>query len=159
MPIRIVKPSLPYAKPSPYRRVRASDLPPIMAPGAPRPHVPLTLLVKEWDYFPDDRAAMVDEEPPGPDADDICRIAAVVHALCSRDGIPIPDWVWKHRSEVPIAWDRTCVMRGFIWDRTVENAPPACEYHNVWFDYQFISSTGDRAARLAARQDEAKEPD
>ena len=142
MPVRIIKPSVSHAKPSAYRRVRASDLPAIMTPGAPRPHVPLTLLVKEWDYFPEDadRAAMVEEEPAGPDPDDLCRIAAVVHALCARDGIPIPEWVWQHRSAVPIAWDRSCVMEGFIWERTMENAPPECEYHNVWFDYQFISS-------------------
>lgn len=120
MPIRIVKPAASYGEVRSYRRVRAADLPPIMAPGLPRPHVPLTLLVKEWDYFPDDRAAMIEDEPAGPDPDDLCRIAAVVHALCDRDGVPIPDWVWKHRSKVPIAWDRTCVMRGFIWDRTKE---------------------------------------
>ena len=147
MPIRIVKPSPSYAKPSAYRRVRASDLPAIMTPGSPRPHVPLTLLVKEWDYFPEDRTAMIEEEPEGPDPDDLCRIAAVVHALCARDGIPIPDWVRRHRSEVPLAWDRSCVMHGFIWERTVKNAPPACEYHNVWFDYQFISSERRRITR------------
>ena len=118
-----------------------------MTPGAPRPHVPLTLLVKEWDYFPDDRPAMIEDEPEGPDPDDLCRIAAVVHALCDRDGVPIPDWVWKHRSPVPIAWDRSCVMHGFIWETTVANAPPACEYHDVWFDYQFISAERRRVTK------------
>lgn len=38
-------------------------------------------------------------------------------------------------------------MHGFIWERTVENAPPACEYHNVWFDYQFISSERRRITK------------
>ncbi len=118
-----------------------------MTPGSSRPHVPLTLLVKEWDYFPDDRAFMIEDEPVGPDADDLCRIAAVVHALCERDGVQIPDWVWEHRSVVPLAWDRSCVMEGFIWERTVEHAPPACEFHNVWFDYQFISTERRRVTK------------
>ena len=118
-----------------------------MALGSSGPRIPLTLLVEEWDYFPDDRTTMIRDEPVGPDADDLCRVAAVVHALCDRDGLPIPDWVWVHGSAVPIAWDRSCVMHGFIWERTVENAPPACEYHNVWFDYQFISSERRRVTK------------
>lgn len=147
MPVRIVKSSSSHGVAPVYRRVRAADLPAIMTPGSSRPHVPLTLLVKEWDYFPEDRAFMIEDEPVGPDADDLCRIAAVIHALCERDGAPIPDWVWEHRSEVPLAWDRSCVMEGFIWERTVEHAPPACEYHNVWFDYQFISTERRRVTK------------
>lgn len=90
---------------------------------------------------------MIRDEPEGPDAEDICRIAAVVHALCDRDGVRIPDWVWEHTSAIPLAWDRSCVMRGFIWEQTVANAPPACEYHNVWFDYQFIASVRRRVTK------------
>ena len=62
MPIRIVKPAAPYSDVSAHRRVRATDLLAIMVPGSSRPHVPLTLLVKEWDYFPDDGAAMTEDE-------------------------------------------------------------------------------------------------
>lgn len=147
MPVTVFK-SLPSDGRAPvYRRVRAADLPSLMAPDGPRPHVPLMLLVKEWDYFPGERERLIEDAPAGPDGGDLCRIAAVVHAMCDRDGVPIPDWVWQHRSEVPIAWGRSCVMQGFIWEQTLANAPPACEYHNVWFDYQFISSVRRRITR------------
>lgn len=138
----------PSFTPAPvYRRIRATDLPALMQENARRPHVPLTLLVKEWDDFPSERESMINEAPSGEDADDLCRIAAVVHALCERDSLSIPDWVWEHRSEVPIAWDRRCIMQGVVWDQTIENAPPACGYHNVWFDYQFISSARQRVTK------------
>ena len=130
-----------------YRRVQAADLPALIQRDDLRPHLPLTLLVKEWDSFPGERAAMIEASPSGDDSDDLCRIAAVVHALCERDDVPIPDWVWEHRSPVPIAWDRSCLMTGFIWEQTIANAPPACEFHNVWFDYQFISSARRRVTR------------
>ena len=147
MPVRIYKPPIRERAPV-YRRVRAADLPPIMGPEWPREHVPLTLLVKDWADFPDQREAMVGDAPVGDDSDALCRIAAVVHALCDRDGIEVPDWAWGHCSDHPIAWGRSVPMRGFLWDQTIANAPPACEHHNVWFDYQFISAerrriTGD----------------
>lgn len=146
MPVRVFK--SPIREPaSVYRRVRAADLPLAMGPNSPREHVPLSALVKDWEDFPAEREAMIADAPIGEDADDLCRIAAVVHALCDRDGAAIPDWVWGHRSEAPIAWGKGVPMAGFIWDQTIANAPPACEYHNVWFDYQFISSARRRVTK------------
>ena len=146
MPIRVFKPPLRERAPV-YQRVRASDLPAVMGPGSSREHVPLTCLVKDWEDFPGEREAMIAEAPAGENPDDLCRIAAVVHALCDRDGVAIPRWVWENRSEDPIAWGRSVPMAGFIWDQTIANAPPACEYHNVWFDYQFISSARRRVTK------------
>lgn len=120
--------------------MRASDLPALMAEDCPREHVPLTLFVKDWEHWPDSRGEMVADPPAGGDADDLCRIAAVVHALCERDCHPVPEWVHPHRSDRPLAWGRNFPTSGGFWDRMVANAPPACQYHNVWFDYQFISS-------------------
>ena len=68
------------------------------------------------------------------DGADLPRIAALVHALCDRDGVPVPGWVWKHRSRRPIgltdrsplASDHEGVLRA--------GAPSACAYHRVWFD-------------------------
>ena len=154
MPVRVFKPPLSELAPV-YSRVRAAALPAVMAEGGSREHVPLTLLVKEWDDFPEEREEMIAEEPAGGDLGDICRVAAVVHALCDRDGVSIPDWVWRHRSPVPIAWGRSVPMTGFIWEQTIANAPPACEHHNVWFDYQFISS----ARRRVTKDDYQQLPD
>jgi len=97
--------------------------------------------------FPGEREAMIAEAPSGENTDDLCRIDAVVHALCARGGVAIPRWVREYRSEAPIAWGRSVPMAGFIWDQTIANAPPACENHNVWFDYLFISSARCRVTK------------
>lgn len=144
MPVR-VRVQRPPADPLPvYQRVRAADLPAAMAGEGPREHVPLTFFAREWAAWPDERVDMIREAPQGGDEDDLCRIAAVVHALCDRDGIAVPDWVWRHRSEVDLAWGRHCVMDGFIWEQTLADAPSACAYHRVWFDRQFIGAGPSR---------------
>ena len=62
------------------------------------------------------------------------RIAAVAHALCDRDEVKVPNWVWRHRSR------RHIMMGGqratnTPWTRLVQaEAPTACSYHRVWFD-------------------------
>ncbi|MCY3609674.1 MAG: hypothetical protein OXG57_14670 [Acidimicrobiaceae bacterium] len=112
--------------------------------------MPLIFFVREWDAWPDERTAMIADTPTGDDDADLCRIAAVTHALCDRDGVPVPNWVLDHRSEVDIAWGRDCVMEGFIWEQTVADAPAACAYHSVWFDREFVgipSEYGRRAVR------------
>ena len=65
---------------------------------------------------------------------DLPRIAAVVHALCDRDGVEVPAWVWQHRSRKNIGLvDRSpLAARGGHVLR--EGAPQACAYHRVWFD-------------------------
>ena len=141
MPVRVRPPQLACDPAPVYRRARAADLPLVMAADGGRDHVPLTFLVREWNAWPAERAEMIADTPSGDNADDLCRIAAVVHALCDRDGAPIPDWVWEHRSDADIAWGRHCTMDGFIWEQTVANAPPACAYHRVWFDDEFIGVT------------------
>ncbi|WP_423922820.1 hypothetical protein [Candidatus Poriferisodalis sp.] len=90
MPVRVRVQRAP-ADPLPvYRRVRAADLPAAMAGGGPREHVPLTFFAREWAAWHDERVDMIREAPQGCDEDDLCRIAAVVHTLCDRDGIAAP---------------------------------------------------------------------
>ncbi len=140
MPVRIIANPVADKPLAMLQRVCAAQLPAWMAGRGHGEHVPLMMLVKEWESRPADRDRMVAQEPQGDDEDDLCRIAAVVHALCERDGVSIPAWVWNHKSGVPIAWGRSFPTSGGFWDRMVKNAPPACQWHNVWFDYQFISS-------------------
>lgn len=146
MPVRILV-QRPQGRPLPaWRRVRAADLPAAMSGRASREHVPLTFFARQWAAWPDERDDMIRDEPRGHDPDDVCRVAAVVHALCDRDGLAVPEWVWQHRSEVDLAWGRHCAMEGFIWDQTMADAPPACAYHRVWFDRQFIAAGPTRRA-------------
>lgn len=148
MPVRIRPARLAPVPTSVYRRVQAADLPAAMAQRDKREHVPLTFFVREWDAWPDARSAMIADAPTGDDAADLCRIAAVVHVLCDRDGVPVPAWVFGHRSEVDIAWGRHCAMDGFIWEQTLADAPDACTYHRVWFDREFVGMTPRRRGRL-----------
>ena len=64
---------------------------------------------------------------------DLARIAAVVHALCDRDGVDVPDWVWKHRCGRPIGLVAS-VNPETQWMRSIVDPPVACAYHQVWFD-------------------------
>ncbi len=62
--------------------------------------------------------------------DDLARIAAVVHALCDRDGVPVPSWVWGHKTRKHRGLSER--SSGFyIQDK---GAPRTCAYHRVWFD-------------------------
>jgi len=127
------------------RRLRAADVPALYAERGVRWSVPLGALVREWEWWPSERAAIVADEPAGAAPDDLCRIAAVVHALCGRDGVPVPHWVWRHRSPEPIAWTRELPAEGPLWDRAVARAPAACAYHNVWFGEDLISDPKTQA--------------
>ena len=89
----------------------------------------------------------------GPRRHDLARIAAVVHALCDRDGHALPDWVWQHRSDRPLRFDGS-VMRDTPYTRTLRTiAPPACEYHNVWFDPASVEDIRIHGIRDAALYD------
>lgn len=144
---------VPPGEPWVVRRLRAADAPALYASCGERWHVPLAALVREWEWWPSERAEIIADEPQGAADDDTCRIAAVVHALCDRDGVPVPDWVWRHRWPEPIAWARQLPTAGASWERTVKQSPKACAYHNVWFAETLISDPKTQAeARRPARR-------
>ena len=64
---------------------------------------------------------------------DLARIAAVVHALCDRDDVDVPGWVWKHRSRRNTGINATRRRVSALWAEH-SHAPAACAYHRVWFD-------------------------
>ena len=104
--------------------------------------VELRVLCKQWAHADHaHRIAMV-QEPPRRHRwyhrftrrrHDLTRIAAVVHALCDRDGVPVPSWVWAHRSRRNIAMTASRRRVSSLWTLH-SNAPDACAYHRVWFD-------------------------
>ncbi len=109
--------------------LQAAHLPALMLSGRDGRVVSMSQFVKDWAHWPDRRAAMCEREPFGPNRLDLVRIAATVHALCDRDAVVIPDWVWRHR------WHETIRMGGRrpVSDRDRLNGLPACEYHGIWF--------------------------
>ena len=98
-----------------------------------------------WNGWPDpeDRAAMLDGPPSDTlTEDEKARIAAVVHALCERDGHPLPEWATGHRAArrggIRLTADRPYRDR---WRRPTAHSrrvkrrtPPAARTHRVWFD-------------------------
>ncbi len=70
---------------------------------------------------------------------DLARIAAVVHALCDRDGVDVPGWVWKHRSARPIGLI-PLDLESLYAREVLTDAPEACAYHRVWFDQSTIEN-------------------
>ena len=127
------------------RRFTAADVPALLSERGVRWAVPLGALIREWEWWPAERAAIIADEPVGAAPDDLCRIAAVVHALCDRDGVRVPEWVWRHRWPEPIAWTSELSTEGPLWDRMVAQGPEACAWHNVWFGEDLISDPKTRA--------------
>ena len=67
-------------------------------------HWPLDQLIKDWNNQPESRDLMlVGGLPEGTDHTTAAKIAAVVHALCERDGHPVPAWVQSARCPVEVA--------------------------------------------------------
>ena len=127
----------------------ASDLPAHLAAGDRRGGVvALRELVKRWACFPQQRPTMIAEAPRRhrwydrftSRRRDLARISAVVHALCDRDGVAVPGWVWKHRSRRPIGVVAS-LDPSSNWGRlALADAPRACAYHDVWFDQSMIEN-------------------
>ena len=127
----------------------ASDLPAHLAAGDRRGGVvALRELVKRWACFPQQRPMMVARAPRRhrwhdrftSRRHDLARISAVVHALCDRDGVAVPGWVYKHRSRRPIGVVAS-LDPATEWGRVaLADAPAACAYHDVWFDQAMIEN-------------------
>ena len=119
-----------------YRMLSARDLPAEMeVPDIRGPFsVPLSQFVMDWNWS-DHPAGLILETPVYEGGNQLLlpSIAVVAHALADRDGVALPGWVSKHRAPEDVL-----LFGGNIhsplgeWIRN--HAPPACEYHRVWFD-------------------------
>lgn len=127
----------------------ASDLPAHLAVGDGRNGlVALREFVKRWACFPQERPMMIAQTPRRhrwydrltSRRHDLVRISAVVHALCARDGVAVPNWIYKHRSRRPIGLAAS-LDPTTEWARVaLADAPSACAYHDVWFDQAMIEN-------------------
>lgn len=124
--------------------ISAAALPGLIARDDGRGRVvELRALCKQWAGADSgERSAMI-EDPPRRRRwydrftrrrRDLARIAAVVHALCDRDGVPVPDWVWLHRSRRAVGLTDRSPMGSRRNNILRRSAPEACAYHRVWFD-------------------------
>ena len=86
-------------------------------------------LVKPWALHPERRPAMCTTPPSGRNRLDLVRIAATVHALCDRDDIGVPEWVWAH------TWHEHVRIYD-VGEASAEfraSALATCAHHRVWF--------------------------
>ena len=96
--------------------------------------------VMDWRWRTKDRMNMV-ADPPPPDTDEViaAKIAAVVHALCDRDGFKIPAWVGEHRLTHDVAlFDVRMNSPYGQWVR--QQAPAACAQHRVYFEADMLNA-------------------
>lgn len=130
-----------------YVNISAAALPELLAEDDGRGRVvALRVLVKDWAQNPQARAEMI-AGPPHRQRwhhrftarrRDLPRIAAVVHALCDRDGVDVPAWVYEHRSRKPIAVTDSISLHTDYGKLLQTEAPEACRYHRVYFDRSTI---------------------
>ncbi len=123
--------------------ITAADIPELMCDNDMRGRVvDLRELCKQWAHTNHaHRAAMVLEPPQRcrwwhrftRRRHDLTRIAAVVHALCDRDAVDVPDWVWQYRSRRDLRLSSSLRRVSNLWAEHPD-APAACAYHRVWFD-------------------------
>lgn len=100
--------------------------------------VPLAQFVMDWNHA-DNPAALIEEAPAYAGGNDLIlpAIAVVVHALCDRDSVRLPDWVMKHRASDDVmlfGWNMNSNLAKLIR----KASPSACKYHRVWFDAQLL---------------------
>ena len=107
----------------------AVHLPASMASAPGSRIAALAGFVNHWALHPDRRAAMCAAPPEGENRLDLVRIAATVHALCDRDGVEVPDWVWSR------TWHEDVRMYdvGEVTPAFRRLALPTGVHHRVWF--------------------------
>ena len=125
-------PSPPGTTAAPRQRgepLTAAHLPDWMSAGQGSKIAALSSFVNHWALHPERRAAICAASPSGQNRLDLVRIAATVHALCDRDGVAVPDWVWAH------TWHEDVRIHG-VGEASAEfrsNALATCAHHRVWF--------------------------
>lgn len=125
------------------RYVVVGELPALMeVPGRGAGYLPVVQFIKDWNNQPESRHLMVAGGlPAGTDGTAAAKVAAVVHALCQRDGHPLPAWVPAARSPVDVALVPEVDLESAYGQRLRRDAPGVCGYHRVYFSVVDLRST------------------
>ena len=93
---------------------------------------PLSQFIADWNTWHFMRGEMIAAKPEC-EMFYLARIAAIIHALCDRDRVPVPDWVWEGKlTEPEIIVPR--ISSDSDWGALIiSEAPQVCEYHNLYF--------------------------
>lgn len=103
---------------------------------------PLVQFIKDWNSCPESREPMLAGGlPENTNAVAAAKIVAVVHALCQRDGHPLPTWVLSARSPVEVALVPVVDLESPFGQRLRSNAAGVCHFHRVYFSVVDLQST------------------
>jgi len=101
---------------------------------------PLVQFVMDWRRYPGQRDAVL-AAPPPPGTSDLvaAKMAAVVHALCDRDDISVPEWVHQCRIEPETALFGVPLYSGF-GEVVRRRSPRVCRAHGVFFGADLLDA-------------------
>ena len=101
---------------------------------------PMVQFVMDWRRYPEQRDAVLATPPPaGASEMVVAKIAAVVHALCDRDNMRVPEWVHGCRVEPDTALFGVPLNSRF-GDVVRRRAPLVCAAHGVWFGADLLDA-------------------
>ena len=104
---------------------------------------PLSQFIADWNTRPEAREKMLDGKPDC-EMFYLARIAAIIHALCLRDEVPIPDWVFDAKLPEPeIIVDGVDAQSNY-GKLVISQSPTVSEYHNVYFQAEMLDKATDR---------------
>ena len=90
---------------------------------------PMLMFIRFWNDHPDRRTEMLADPPYDGEHFYVTLAAATVHALCQRDGMPVPEWVWNYRLDE----DRFMTGDRVSTSADTSESPLLCYYHRVHF--------------------------
>lgn len=99
--------------------------------------IPLLQFIADWNTWPDVRKKMLDGEPEC-EMHYLVRIAAIIHALCLRDEVPIPDWVLDARLAEPEIIENKIRVSSNYGKLVIAESHDVCEHHNVFFEAEML---------------------
>ena len=101
---------------------------------------PLVQFVMDWRRYPEQRDAVL-ATPPPPETSEVvaAKMASVVHALCERDSVAVPEWVHRCRLDPAVALFGVRLNSRF-GDAVRARSPRVCAAHGVFFGADLLDA-------------------
>ena len=122
------------------RVLRASEVAPLMHAkfDGRGGWVALAQFAQHWNRYPEFREWMKAEPlPDDTDPERAALVAAMVHSLCVRDGLPVPAWVPHWRCPTAVAVDLAGDEDSPFERSARSRSPSVCDYHRAYFEVSF----------------------
>ena len=128
------------AQPLVFRSMTIGDLPEaINEVEAGMKTLPLLQYIMDWNHFPEDRKMMLSGFLPADcPTDHAAAIAAVIHALCDRDGYDLPKCLEGIKAKSDITISLSPVNTPYT-RKVRDRAPAICFEHRVFFDEDMLN--------------------